>query len=46
MVRYRQLDKDAVDGGVIVELLDLLEEFGFGYGFGIGFDFAVNVGLV
>jgi hypothetical protein len=39
------LDQDAINGSIIVELLDFLEEFCFGYGFGVGFEFAVNVGL-
>lgn len=46
MSRYRQLHKDAIDGGVVVELLDLLEEFGFGNGLGVGLDLAVNIGLI
>lgn len=46
MPRYRQLHKDAIDGGVVVELLDLLEEFGFGNGLGVGLDLAVDVGLI
>lgn len=43
--RQRQLDKDAVDGGVVVEAADQVEDFGLGSGLGEGNELAVNVGL-
>jgi hypothetical protein len=41
-----QLDEDAVDGGVVVVLVDTLEELGFGDVFREVDEFAINVGLV
>lgn len=43
---YWQLHKYAIDGGVVVELLDLLKEFRFGDGLWVGFNLAVDIGLV
>jgi hypothetical protein len=41
----RQLDEDAVDGGVVVEVVDTLEELGFSDVFGEVDEFTVNVCL-